>query len=108
MVRTLNACRGHCFRDLQDQSSVGLKISYVIMPLIPVFVHCTGFSTTYFIQTLLQKKLPYSPKGNIIVSSIAAIYIGHKVTSNKSRICQDAWLAAEEKHTYFTENDPKH
>jgi len=67
-----------------------------------------GFSTTYFIQTLLQKKLPYSPKGNIIVSSIAAIYIGHKVTSNKSRICQDAWLAAEEKHTYFTENDPKH
>jgi len=66
-----------------------------------------GFASTFYIQSTFQKKLPYSPKGNIIVSSVAAILIGYKVTSSKARACQAGWLAGEEKHTYFTENESK-
>lgn len=66
-----------------------------------------GFASTFYIQSTFQKKLPYSPKGNILVSSIVAMVIGYQVTSIKSRTCQAAWLAAEEKHTYFTENELK-
>lgn len=39
------------------------------------------------------------------MSSFVAVVVGFQVTSVRARSCQAAWLAAEEKHTYFTEND---
>jgi hypothetical protein len=63
-----------------------------------------GFSTAFCAQSLLKKKLPYTLSGNILVSSFVAVLVGFQVTSVRAKSCQAAWLAAEEKHTYFTEN----
>jgi len=51
--------------------------------------------------------LPYTLSGNILVSSLAAVVVGFQVTSVRAKSCQAAWLAAEDKNTYFTENDDK-
>lgn len=59
------------------------------------------------IQNLLKKKLPYTLSGNILASSFVAVVVGFQVTSVKAKSCQAAWLAAEDKHTYFSENDEK-
>ncbi|XP_057375396.1 transmembrane protein 141-like [Daphnia carinata] len=66
-----------------------------------------GFSTAFCVQNLLKKRLPYPISGNILVSSFVAVVVGFKVTSVRAQSCQAAWLAAEEKHTFFTENDTK-
>lgn len=71
---------------------------------MPIYFIILGFATAFCIQNLLKKKLPYSLSGNIAVSSFTAVVVGFQVTSGRSRSCQAAWLAAEEKHTYFTEN----
>lgn len=63
-----------------------------------------GFSTAFCAQSLLKKKLPYTLSGNILVSSFVAVLVGFQVTSVRAKSCQAAWLAAEDKHTYFTEN----
>ncbi|XP_046445112.1 transmembrane protein 141-like [Daphnia pulex] len=66
-----------------------------------------GFSTAFCAQYLLKKKLPYAFSGNILVSSFVAVVVGFQVTSVRAKSCQAAWLAAEDKHTFFTENDDK-
>lgn len=66
-----------------------------------------GFSTAFCVQHLLKNKLPYPISGNILVSSFVAVVVGFQVTSVRAQSCQAAWLAAEEKHTFFTENDSK-
>ena len=64
-----------------------------------------GFASAFFVQHLLKKNLPYTIKGQILVSSLAGVLVGFRVTSVRAQACQAAWLAAEEKHTYLTEND---
>lgn len=64
-----------------------------------------GFASAYTAQHLLKKSLPYSFKGNILVSSLVAVIVGFQVTAVRSRSCQAAWLAAEEKHTYLMQNE---
>ena len=64
-----------------------------------------GFATAFTTQNLLKETIPYSLKGNILVSSLVAVVVGFQVTAVRSRACQAAWLAAEEKHTYLTQNE---
>lgn len=65
-------------------------------------LNSAAFACVYLPQNLLKKRLPYGvgPKilGTTIVASAAAYYI----TTEKTKHCQAAWLATEEKHTYFT------
>jgi hypothetical protein len=42
-----------------------------------------------------------------LVSSFVAVVVGFQVTSVRAKSCQAAWLAAEDKHTFFSENDDK-
>ncbi|XP_059608748.1 transmembrane protein 141 [Phlebotomus argentipes] len=58
-----------------------------------------GFSGTYFLQKLLQKHLPYKPKIFILTSSIVGSGVAYKATKDRTRACQAAWLAFEDKHT---------
>lgn len=58
-----------------------------------------AFSGTYFTQKLLAKRLPYSQKTFLLVSSAFAVVGSYKVTKDRTNACQAAWMAAEDKHT---------
>lgn len=60
---------------------------------------CTAFSTLFFAQKLLAKRLPYPLNGNILVSSLVACAVSYKVTKDRTEQCQAAWMAFEDKHT---------
>jgi hypothetical protein len=62
-----------------------------------------GFSSVYFTQKLIQKRLPYPIKFNILVSTIVGTTVSYKLTSDRSKTCQAAWLAAEDKHTALSD-----
>lgn len=61
--------------------------------------HLSGFSGTYFTQKLLANRLPYTRKFYIVFSAAFATVAAYKVTSDRTKTCQAAWLAAEDKHT---------
>ncbi|XP_055614528.1 transmembrane protein 141 [Uranotaenia lowii] len=63
-----------------------------------------GFSATYFLQKLLSKHLPYQQKTGILISSLVAVGASYKVTSDRTKACQAAWMAAEDKYTALSEN----
>ncbi|KAG4073111.1 hypothetical protein HA402_009530 [Bradysia odoriphaga] len=58
-----------------------------------------AFSGTYFGQKLVAKRLPYTQKTFILVSSAVAVAASYKVTIDRTNACQAAWMAAEDKHT---------
>lgn len=59
-----------------------------------------AFSTLYFAQKLLGKRLPYHPvNGNLLVSSLVACAVAYKVTKDRTEHCQAAWMAFEDKHS---------
>lgn len=60
-----------------------------------------AFGGTYIAQHLTSKHLPYDRKLNILFSSIAAVAVSYKVTSVRTHACQQAWMAAEDKHTFL-------
>ncbi|XP_046405994.1 transmembrane protein 141 [Ischnura elegans] len=62
-----------------------------------------AFAATYIGQSLSKRYLPYSKKSFVIFSSLFAAAVSYRVTSVRSKACQAGWMAAEEKHTYFTE-----
>jgi TMEM141 protein family len=62
-----------------------------------------GFSSVYFTQKLLQKRLPYPIKFNILVSTIVGSLSAYKITSDRTKVCQAAWLAAEDKQTALSD-----
>ncbi|XP_046675274.1 transmembrane protein 141 [Homalodisca vitripennis] len=62
-----------------------------------------AFSSTYIAQSILKNKLPYSSKFYVLSSTVVAAYFSYKVSKARSQVCQAAWLAAEDKSTYFTE-----
>lgn len=62
-----------------------------------------AFSLTYITQNIFKHKLPYSFKSFILSSSLVGAFLSYKVVKSKSKNCQAAWLAAEDKVTYFTE-----
>ncbi|XP_071455200.1 transmembrane protein 141 [Hetaerina americana] len=63
-----------------------------------------AFAGTYIGQNLLKKNLPYKEKSFVIISSLVATAVSYRVTSVRTKACQAGWLAAEEKHTYFSES----
>ncbi|XP_065348171.1 transmembrane protein 141-like isoform X2 [Cloeon dipterum] len=63
------------------------------------------FACVYVPQNILKKRLPYGPGGKILSSTILASATAYYITSKKSKLCQAGWLAVEEKHTYFTEQE---
>ncbi|KAI9579782.1 transmembrane protein 141 [Glossina fuscipes] len=66
---------------------------------------CLGFSGTYFAQKVIQKKLYYPLQYNILISVLTATGIAYHLTSIRTKSCQAAWMAAEDKHTILKENE---
>ena len=67
-----------------------------------------GFSTVFFSLHLLKKKLPYyTVQRNILLSSLVSVIVGFRVGTVRAKACQAAWLAAEDKHTYLSEDENK-
>ncbi|EDW34236.1 GL22141 [Drosophila persimilis] len=64
---------------------------------------CLGFSGTYFAQKIIQSKIRYPAKYNILVASLVATGISYQTTSSRTRSCQAAWMAFEDKHTILKE-----
>ncbi|XP_055714685.1 transmembrane protein 141 [Phlebotomus papatasi] len=58
-----------------------------------------AFTGSYFLQKLVQKQLPYKSNVFILTSSIVGVGVAYKITKDRARSCQAAWLAFEEKHT---------
>lgn len=61
------------------------------------------FSGTYLAQNLLKKHMPYSSKFFILVSSAVGAVCSYKISTKRTLVCQAAWMAAEDKSTYFTQ-----
>ncbi|XP_030373668.1 transmembrane protein 141 [Scaptodrosophila lebanonensis] len=64
---------------------------------------CLGFSGSYFTQKLIQTKIRYPVKYNILLSSLLATGISYQVTSTRTKSCQSRWMAFEEKHSILKE-----
>lgn len=62
-----------------------------------------AFSSTYLAQNLLKKHIPYSPKFFILLSSAIGAVCSYKISTKRTLVCQAAWMAAEDKSTYFTQ-----
>jgi hypothetical protein len=61
----------------------------------------SAFSGSFIGQTLLKKHIPYGKNTYILLSAILATGISYHVTKQHTKSCQAAWMAAEDKHTYF-------
>lgn len=61
------------------------------------------FSTAYLAQNLVKYKLNYPSKFFILTSSAFGVISSFVSVKSRSAVCQSAWLAAEDKVTYFTE-----
>ncbi|XP_055377417.1 transmembrane protein 141 [Condylostylus longicornis] len=66
---------------------------------------CLGFSGSYFAQKIIFAKLKYPLRFNILFSSGIATVLAYKITSERTKSCQAAWMAAENKHTILQENN---
>jgi len=60
-----------------------------------------AFSGSFIGQTLLKKHIPYGKNTYILLSAILATGVSYHVTTQRTKSCQAAWMAAEDKHTYF-------
>lgn len=54
-------------------------------------------------QKIVQTKIRYPLQYNILSSTLAATLIAYEVTSTRTKSCQAAWMAAEDKHTILKE-----
>jgi hypothetical protein len=61
----------------------------------------TAFAATYLPQALLKKQLTYGVGVRILTSTVLASGVSYYITTQQTKICQAAWLAVEEKHTYL-------
>lgn len=48
---------------------------------------------------MLQTRLPYDRKLHILISTIGATIAAYRITKDRTRACQAAWMAVEDKHT---------
>ncbi|XP_065722955.2 transmembrane protein 141 [Drosophila suzukii] len=64
---------------------------------------CLSFSGTYFAQKIIQSRIRYPIKYNILVSSLVATGVSYQTTSSRTKSCQAAWMAFEEKHSVLKE-----
>lgn len=63
---------------------------------------CLGFASTYFLQKLASKRLPYAHQTSILISTLVATGAAYKVTADRTNSCQAGWMAAEGKFTALT------
>ena len=59
----------------------------------------TGFAGCHLAQRLTASRLPYTANGRILVSGVVASALAYRVTQIRVENCQNAWMAAEDKHT---------
>ena len=71
------------------------------------FVLISGFGVSYFGQKAFTKHLPYGPNAIVLVSSGIAVALAYTGVSRQSDICQKAWMAQEDKHTFLSPIDSK-
>lgn len=64
-----------------------------------------GFSGLYFVQKIIQTKIRYPLQYNILASTVTATIVAYEVTSKRTKSCQAAWMATENKHTVLKENE---
>ncbi|XP_062560864.1 transmembrane protein 141 [Armigeres subalbatus] len=62
-----------------------------------------GFSSTYFLQKIISKRLPYQPKIGILLSTVIGTAASYKVTADRTKSCQAGWMAAEGKFTALSD-----
>lgn len=63
-----------------------------------------AFSGSFIGQSLLKKHLPYGKNSHILISGLLAAGVSYQVTTHRTKCCQAAWMAAEDKHTYFKQS----
>lgn len=51
----------------------------------------------------MQTKIRYPLQYNILASTVGATIIAYQVTSTRTKSCQAAWMAAEDKHSILKE-----
>jgi len=59
------------------------------------------FPSAYALQRLTAHRHPITANGSILVSALLASVVTFKVSKDRVAACNQAWCAAEEKHTYF-------
>jgi hypothetical protein len=64
----------------------------------------SAFSSSFIGQSLLKKHLPYGKNAHILISGVLAAGVSYQVTTLRTKHCQAAWMAAEDKHTYFKQS----
>ncbi|XP_017079941.1 uncharacterized protein LOC108113757 [Drosophila eugracilis] len=64
---------------------------------------CLSFSGTYFAQKIVQSRIRYPAKYNILISSLVATGVSYQTTSTRTKSCQASWMAFEEKHSVLNE-----
>ncbi|EDW98743.1 transmembrane protein 141 [Drosophila teissieri] len=64
---------------------------------------CLSFSGTYFAQKIVQSRIRYPSKYNILISSLVATAVSYQTTSTRTKACQAAWMAFEDKHSVLKE-----
>lgn len=94
--------------DLQNLCDPGQHSSVILIRKYPQkcnqCIFFSAFSGSFIGQSLLKKHLPYGKNAHILVSSVLATGISYQVTTHRTKCCQAAWMAAEDKHTYFKES----
>jgi hypothetical protein len=73
--------------------------TYQIINTITVIL--SAFSGSFIGQSLLKKHIPYGKNTYVLLSALLATGISYQVTTQRTKACQAAWMAAEDKHTYF-------
>ncbi|XP_069693095.1 transmembrane protein 141 [Periplaneta americana] len=64
-----------------------------------------AFSSTFIGQSLMKKHLPYGRNNYILVSGCLAAAVSYQVTTQRTKSCQAAWMAVEDKHTYLKQTE---
>nr|CAD7447904.1 unnamed protein product [Timema bartmani] len=65
------------------------------------------FSGTFLAQSLAKKVVPYGRNGYVLASTCLATAVSYHITSQRTKACQAAWMAAEDKHTYLTQGNSR-
>ncbi|XP_039961179.1 transmembrane protein 141 [Bactrocera neohumeralis] len=65
---------------------------------------CLTFSGSYFTQKVVRTKIYYPIQYSVLVSALAAIGVSYMTTTTRTKACQAAWMAAEDKHSVLKED----
>ncbi|XP_070175759.1 transmembrane protein 141-like isoform X3 [Littorina saxatilis] len=66
------------------------------------FTFVAGGAMVYLTQELLRTKLPYQRQYFLLLPIAVGTISAYLITRRNTRICQDMWLAMEEKHSDVT------